>query len=215
MAFQIKFIIFTSILFSTAHLSLAQSVSISPGVEQIQEAIKSQLLPPPEGFVWQLYKNAAFLKPRQWKEREMAGSTIGIPTTLYAASPEDFSATKPFEMGITLQIIRGSQRIRNFEAKKMVLVYLKPLFDAYKNENMLMFEQRTRGDFEQTFFRYRDAPQGLKPIIIHKFILANNVTDSVHIFTFESPAETWDENWTKYGVAILGNVNVLRDVPTN
>ena len=213
---RLQFTICAMILFFTAHLSLAQDAPKSPpGTELIREATKSQLPAPPEGFIWQLYKNAVFLKPGQWKEREMAASTIGIPVTVYAASPEDFSATKQFEMGLTLQIISGSQRIRNIEAKKMALAYLKPFLDAHKKEEVLMLAQSTRGDFERTFFRYRDAPQGLKPIIVHKFILANNVTDSVHIFTFESPVDTWDENWTKYGTPILSKVNVLPNVPAN
>ncbi|NTV10775.1 MAG: hypothetical protein HGA47_08360 [Zoogloea sp.] len=216
MPLKIKSIIFATVFFSTAHLSLAQDTSRSPpSAEQIREAIKSQLPAPPDGFVWQLYKNAVFLRPGQWNEREMAGSTIGIPFTVYAASPEDFSTTKQFEMGVTLQIISGSQQLRNIEAKKMALAYLKPFLDAHKKEEVLMLQQSTRGDFERTFFRYRDAPQGLKPIIVHKFILANNVTDSVHIFTFESPAETWDENWTRYGTPILSKVNVLPNVPAN
>lgn len=216
MTFQIKSILFATILFSTTHPSSAQDVStLPPNTEQIREAIKSQLPAPPSGFVWQLYKNAVFLKPGQWNEREIAGSTVGIPFAVYAASPEDFSASKQFEMGVTIQIISGSQRIRNIEAKKMALVYLKPFLDAHKKEEVLMLEQATRGDFERTFFRYRDAPPGLKPIIVHKFILANNVTDSVHIFTFESPVETWDENWTKYGMPILGKINVLPNVPAN
>lgn len=216
MTYRLKFLICAVPLFFIVHLSLAQDTPrSSPSTEQIREAIKSQLPTPPEGFVWQLYKNAVFLKPGQWKEREMVASAIGIPFTVYAASPEDFSVTKQFETGLTLQIISGSQRIRNIEAKKMALAYLKPFLDAHKKEEVLMLEQSTRGDFERTFFRYQDAPQGLKPIIVHKFILANNVTDSVHIFTFESPVETWDENWTKYGMPILSKVNVLPNVPAN
>jgi hypothetical protein len=187
----------------------------APSIEQIREAIRTQLPAPPEGFAWQLYKNAVFPKPVEWREQQMAASTAGIPVTVFAASPEEFSATKQFEMGLTVQIISGSQRIRNIEARKMVLVYLKPFLDAHKPDEVMMLEQSTRGDFERTFFRYRDAPPGAKPIIVHKFILANNVTDSVHVFTFESPAATWDENWARYGTPILSKVNVLPNVPAN
>jgi hypothetical protein len=45
--------------------------------------------------------------------------------------------------------------------------------------------------------------------------LANNVTDSVHVFTFESPAESWEENWAKFGTPILSKINVLPNVPAN
>ena len=202
-------------MFSVMPIVSAQEVpkpATSP--EEIREAIKSQLPAPPEGFVWQLYKNAVFPKPVQWKERERAESLAGIPVSTYVASPEEFSDTKQFEMGVTLQITSSPRKIRGIEAKKMALAYLKPIFDTHKKEEILLLEQSTQGDFERTFFRYRDAPPGLKPIIVHKFILANNVTDSVHSFTFESPADSWDENWKKYGTPILGKLNVISSVPS-
>jgi hypothetical protein len=46
---------------------------------------------------------------------------------------------------------------------------------------------------ETTIVRYRDAPPGLKPVIIHKFLIANDAADSVHMFTFESPESSWEE----------------------
>jgi hypothetical protein len=42
-----------------------------------------------------------------------------------------------------------------------------------------------------------------------------NVTDSIHIFTFESPTALWDENWKKYGTPIIGKLNVLPNIPPN
>ena len=158
---------------------------------------------------------AVFPKPVEWREQQMAASTAGIPITVFAASGEDFSVTRQFEMGLTVQIITGSHKVRGIDAKKMALVYLKPFVDAHKKEDVLMLEQSTRGDFERTFFRYKDAPPGLKPIIVHKFIMANNVTDSVHVFTFESPAESWEANWAKFGTPILSKVNVLPNLPAN
>jgi len=214
-----KFRISTSFIFLSLwcllNLCMSQEAPAAPNTEQVQEAIKSHLPAAPEGFAWQLYKNAVFLKPAQWHERVTATKPGGIPVFVYAASPEEFSDIKQFEMGLTLQIISGSQHVRNIEARKMALLYLKPILDAHKKEEVLMLEQSTRGDFERTFFRYRDAPAGLKPIIVHKFILANNVTDSVHIFTFESPADTWEGNWAKYGTPILGKVNVIPTLSPN
>ena len=91
-------------------------------------------------------------------------------------------------------------------------LFLKPFLDAHKSENVLMFELSTKGNAELTFFRFKDMPPGLTPIIVHKFVLANNVTDSVHVFTFESPMESWEENWTKYGTPILSKIVVLSNV---
>ncbi len=186
----------------------------SSASKQAQETVDVELSDPPEGFVWKTYKNVVFPKPAQWREQQ-AVSTVGIPITTYATSPEEFSATKQFEMGLTVQIIADSQKLKGIEAKKMALLFLKPDLDAHKKEEILMLEQSTKGDSEITFFRYKDAPPGLIPIIVHKFVLANNVTDSVHVFTFESPMETWEENWAKYGTPILSRIIVQSNVPTN
>lgn len=187
--------------------------SLTP--EQLREAMKTQLPPPPEGFAWQIYKNAVFPKPAGWTERELAAPPSRVTMSTYATSPEAFSQTKPFETGFTVQIITGSKRTLNFEARRMALAYVKPFLDSHRKDEILILEQKPNGDFEQTFFRYRDAPPGLKPVIVHKFILANDKADTVHIFTFESPAETWDANWSKFGTPILSRVNVVPQAAAN
>ena len=185
--------------------------SLSP--EQVQETTTSDLPALPEGFEWKTYKNAIFPKPVQWREQQATPNAPGIPTSTYATSPEEFSATKQFEMGLTVQIITDSYRIKGIEAKKVALLYLEPFLKSHKKEEILMLEQSTKGDFEHTYFRYKDAPPGLTPIIVHKFVLANNETDSVHIFTFESPMATWEENWTQYGTPILSKIIVQINMP--
>lgn len=210
-----KLVALTAALLSWLPFAYAQNTSTPiPTKSQVQEAMKSRLPAPPDGFKWQLYKNVVFLKPATWNEREMAQDIAGIPLTTYAMSPQEFSRTKQFEIGATIELINGSQRIRGIPARKFVLAYLKPITDKHKKEDVLMFDQRTHGDFEQTFFRYRDAPPGLTPIIIHKFIVANNATDSLNVFTFESPVESWEDNWAKYGTPIISKLNILPNVPS-
>lgn len=134
--------------------------------------------------------------------------------SVYAASPEQFSDSKQFEMGVTLQIISEPRALRNLPAKQAALLYLKPFLDAHRREDFLILDSKASGDFERTVARYRDAPPGLKPVIVHKFILANDVADSVHVFTFESPEATWKENWERFGTPILGKVNVFPNLPS-
>ncbi|MFG6432167.1 hypothetical protein [Roseateles sp. LYH14W] len=215
MASSLKLAALTAALFSCLPLASAQTAATTaPTKSQVQEAMKSQLLAPPEGFNWQLYKNVVFLKPAAWKAREMTQDLAGVAMSTYATSPEDFSRTQHFELGATIELISGSQRIRGIPAKRFVLGYLKPIVDKHKAEDVLMFEQKSQGDVEQTFFRYRDAPPGLVPVIVHKFIIANNATDRVNVFTFESPVETWDDNWAKYGTPIISKLNLLPHVPS-
>ncbi len=208
-------LVFTIMLSATAPGFAGEAQQPVSATAAIREEIKSQLPVPLEGFEWQLYKNAVFLKPLPWHKKEKDSSSSGISITVYAASPDEFSETKQFETGLTLQIISGSHKIRGIEASKMALIYLKPFLKAHKNEEVLLLEQNSHGDFERTFFRYRDAPPGLKPIIVHKFILANNSTDSVHVFTFESPADSWEENWSTYGTPILSKLSILPNIAPN
>jgi hypothetical protein len=184
-------------------------------VDDIREAIKTQLPAPPEGFVWQLYKNAVFLQAVNWNEAQSLSSTSGVPSTVYSASPERFTAQRPFEMGLTVQIIRGSHKIRRIEAKDMALLYLQPMVDAHTKENVLMLERSENADSERTVFRYRDVLAGSNPVIVHKFVVASNEADTVHVFTFQSPEDTWKENWKAYGKPFLGRVVVLPNVSAN
>ncbi len=214
---QLKNKLFTlriAVLYLLITLSFLNVVKAEDDTSQIPEDIKSQIPEPPEGFEWKLYKNAFFPKPLQWNELESSTNGKGIPMTVYATSPEKFSNTKYFEMGFTIQIISGPKKSHKVEASKVAILYLKPFVETHKKEEILMFEESTVGDFETMIFRYRDAPAGLIPIIVHKFILANNITDSVHVFTYESPESTWAENWTRYGEPILSKVNIITTLPS-
>lgn len=206
---------FVAFVFSAvgAHAQAADAPAV--GVEDIREAIKTQLPAPPEGFVWQLYKNAVFLQAVNWNEAQHLSSTGGVPLTAYAASPERFSERNPFEIGLTVEIISGSQKIRRMEAKDMALLYLQPFVQAHTKDNVLMLERSENADSERTVFRYRDAPTGSKPILVHKFVVASNEADTVHVFTFQSPEDTWKDNWKAYGKPFLGQVVVLPHVPAN
>ena len=177
--------------------------------DNIQAAINVQSLLslPPEGFAWKLYGDATFLKPVSWNEREKVTTTNAFPVTTYAASPESFSEAKSFEMGLTLQVIRDTHKFIEVDAKQIAGVYLQPYLDAHKN-NIIFLERDTVNDVDRTFLRYIDTEPGLKPVIVHKFILADAATDSVHIFTFESPEKSWDQNWAKYGTPILSQLQL-------
>lgn len=202
-------------LLAASGVAAAQAPAGAPPTpEQIRAAIRTELPAPPDGFSWQLYKNTVFLKPAGWHEQE-APRPPGLPAGTYATSPEAFSQTKPFEMGFTVNVFSGLQRLRGLEARKAVPLLLKPILDTHSKQDILMLDQQPAGDFERTVMRYRDAPPGLKPIIVHKFILANNVTDSMHDFTFESPEASWAENWARYGAPMLSRLQVIPQLPAH
>ena len=179
---------------------------------KVQAAVTAPLPAAPDGFVWRLFEDATFLKPRAWHEHEQVTATSTIPVTTYATLPEVFCETKPFELGLTVQVTRDSQKIRGIEAKKLVLVYLKPFTNARKEGDILFLEQSTKGDFEHTFFRYTDARPSQKPAILHKYIMANNVTDRVYAFTFKSTTQSWGEHWAHYGIPILSQMAIGTEI---
>lgn len=170
----------------------------------------SRMPPAPQGYGWRLYRNAVFLKPSGWHEQTRDLAPERVPT--YAMSPEEFSADRQFTMGMTLQIIVGPRQHAGIAPAKAALAFLAPYADSLKDENVLMYSSGKNGEFETTALRFRDAPPGLEPIIVHKFIMTNDAADSVHIFTFESLEATWQENWAAFGEPIFGKLAVLPNV---
>jgi hypothetical protein len=210
-----QFIAVGMLLASIGNLALAQDApNVTPTLAQVREAMKSQFPAPPPGFAWKLYNNVIFLAPEKWNEREKTDYVAGIPFATYATSPEEFAGKKQFEMGLTIEFISGSERVTKIEVKKLPLALIKPILDSHKKEEILILEQGSRGDFDTTYFRYRDAPAGLTPIIIHKFFLANKTTDIVNVITFESPEGTWEQNWKIFGTPIIGQLKVLPNPPS-
>ena len=205
------------LLFGT-HLSAAhaQQIDGSPAPDiaarRRTEAFRA-LPPPPEGFSWQPFKNVAFLRPDGWSQNTLE-SDQQIPMHVFAVGPQPFSKEHLFETGLTVQIIDSPQKMAGLDAYKAVLAYLKPFADAHKNpSDTILFDQQQKGEVQLTYWRFRDAPAGQKPIIVHKYILASKQFDSVYIFTFESPQDNWDENWRKYGTPILKMPVVFVNMP--
>lgn len=206
-----KWLLMTFFAFTSMSLVLAKEPPES--AKQTQEAILSHLPPAPGEFEWRMFHEIVFLKPAAWHELEKSVVGPDIPVDIYAASPEGFSDAKQFEMGFTLQIMRNPKKVKGADAKKIALGYLAPFVLAHKREDVLLMDKKEEGGIERTLFRYVDAPPGLKPVIVHKFIVANSTTNTVHAFTFESPKDSWDENWTKYGTPIFGRLNFLAGTP--
>ena len=176
------------------------------GTQKIQDALRAPRPIAPPGFVWQLYGDAAFLKPAAWHERERVSTTDAIdPMTVstYTVSHDPLCEETEFEIGLTAQVIRDSKKILGIDAKQMARGYLEHFLSACKKEEVLRLERYIKGGRECTFFRFTYTPPSQKPGIVHKFILANKVTDCVHVFSFESPAPSWDENWAQYGAPIF------------
>lgn len=160
----------------------------------------------PEGFVWRGMRNVIFLRPENWKEQSLSQNIGPVPTVLYASSAENFGTEKPFETGFTLRIAYDIRKTVKMDASKFGQAMLSPIFQHHTKEDFKLFNQEKKGDFDLMYLRYRDAPQGMTPIIIHKFVMSNDATDTSYEATFESPENSWDANWAKFGSPIFGKI---------
>lgn len=176
---------------------------------KIPPSLEKQLESPPEGFKWQIFKDAIFLIPNAWFEHITTSDELGFPVHTYGASPTDFSKKKMFEMGFSAQIYNQPKKHANITAKEIAYTHIAWIVKEHKKEDFIILDKENDTVRDIYYVRYKDAPSGLKPIIIHKFIIANNETDSVHMFIFESPVETWDADWKKYGTPILEKIKVI------
>ncbi len=165
--------------------------------------IMKQLPPAPAGLQWRLYHNAFFRIPVGWKEKETK-AVDDMQIFAYAASPEDFSEKKFFEMGITVKAMFGVKTSQKIAANKFGLVYLNSIMQNRTKEDILYLDQKQINEKEQhLWLRYRDAANGQKPIVVHQYVITNDAADVLFVFMFESPEDTWEENWKKYGKAFL------------
>jgi hypothetical protein len=172
---------------------------------------------PPPDFTWVRYRNVFLLKPVGWHEHSVPDSGEGRATVLgaWAMSPEEFSQTQQFLTGLTVQVIGSASLKYGLSADKVALMYLKPFVDAHKREDVLMFSTKEGKPYSAMYFRYRDAPPGKVPIIVHKSLMVSTGLDSVHVFTFESPEETFAADLAKFGTPILEQMLVVPRLPAD
>ena len=200
----------TVVAFSTVILLGAASLAGA------QETIKDLLPESPAGFDWVAYGNSAFLKPRGWNQRAIEAQPDRKVAGAVAVSPEPFSEQSFFEHGFTAQIVADFKEVNNnIPPAKGALLILKKIADQHQREEILLFDSRQVQVGEAFVLRYRDAPQGKTPIVVHKYLIANDRFDTLHIFTYESPAASWDDNWKTFGTPILQRILVAPFLPAS
>lgn len=202
--------LFTAMVsFSSATFAAETTQDDSANPQRNEALLKSRLPEPPEAFVWRVRKGVVFPKPEGWNEKQRSVETGGLPVFVYAASPEPFSTIEMFETGFTLQVIGDPMKLKGIKATDMAIGALAPFVESHTKEDVLRFNRSSRGDFQMIIYRFRDTPADLKPVVVHKFVLANNKLDRVYIFTFESPEDAWQGSWQEFGTPILSQVKVV------
>lgn len=177
--------------------------------------LEKELGTAPDGFSWNFCRNAISLKPDGWFVHDVTQNLHGPVQTTHAMSPVDFSASKPFETGFTVGIFTNLKKYGQPEPSKSASILIGMVLNSHAREDILHLRRDKKGEFDLFWIRYRDAPPGQTPIIVHQFYVADDVTDNLNFFIFESPEDKWDENWKKYGEVILKRVSVIPGYPND
>ena len=185
----------------------------TPLVRAPDAALLAQLPPAPTGFSWLLYKNCALLRPDGWHHQARPDAPAQNLTGAFALSPESFSEKKPFEHGFTVQIHQNDRARFGAPPSQAVAAFLQPLAARLPKTDLLLYKENSTPTGATRILRHRDAPPGLTPLIIHRYYVANDTQDILHVFTYESPESKWDENWKTFGTPILGKLLILSAEP--
>jgi hypothetical protein len=198
------------VLLWTASFALATENTKKSDTEA---TIRDMLPEPAGGFEWVVYRNSAFLKPKGWNQKSLPDQPDKKLIGALAISPESFSEKKYFEHGFTAQVAAEFKKTNKVEPSKGAMLILKPIADQHEPEEVLLFDSKPSQIGTTFVLRYRDAPAGKTPIIVHKYLIANDTADTLHIFTYESPTADWEDNWKKFGTPILQKIAVLPFLP--
>ncbi len=172
----------------------------SESKEDIRKAIYAALPKPAEGYEWALFQGVAMLRPIGWYEISKGGT--------YCTSVESVRDKGSFETGATIQVIRNIKK--KYGVSPLVITSKMVNDIKLNNDNKrLILTTNSNGKTATVVYRYRNAPKGSKPIIVHKYYMISDQEDSVNIITFESNEQEWENYWNKHGKIILGQIGTI------
>ncbi|PHQ64831.1 MAG: hypothetical protein COB99_07445 [Sulfurimonas sp.] len=178
--------------FSVSSLIFANQSSNDITVKQLQGFPEA-----PAGYSWKVFRGVAIPKPDAWFEFEDQG--------VYTTSLESVQKNGIFETGATIQVVRNIQ-VKHKAPASVVAIGVIKNYDEQKENKTLLLKHQEVGSFKTFTFRYRNAPNSAKPIIVHKFIMANDKDSFLNIITFEAPEEKWDKYWNNQGITIFKRI---------
>jgi hypothetical protein len=154
----------------------------------------------PSGFTWQEVPElkAAFLKPNGWFfKQESSKGTIA-----YFITQEDLAKNGEFATGLTINVFHlkeGSAVDRG-----------KTLIDQMASQHHVKTQSRAFGPFQEFACDLKDTDAS-GTVQLHALTVANPRTNTLYLFIFESPVDTWDTAW-KLGQQIMDMLAIDDDV---
>ena len=147
---------------------------------------------PPAGFSWQALPDikAAMLLPEGWYYR--AEGQKGAAT--YYLTQDEIGESGEFQTGVALHVVRKVKaQTRRPAPEYAEFLMLRTGFG--KGQQQLERAASVDGPVHKRFVRYREAPSEAEARMVYQMALANAKTDTIYLFTFESPEKDWAEAW--------------------
>lgn len=157
---------------------------------------------PPGGFSWREVPEikAAFLVPSGWQfRRQTQGKTLAVFIT-----PEGFDKDGLFNTGLTIHVLRNAKPGAAVEYADGFIARLA----ADKRTGEVWARQF--GPMKGYGCRFR-TQTGSGTSIVHTLMVANPKTGTLYLFSFEAPAASWTDAWTK-GEKIMESLAVDDEV---
>ena len=140
----------------------------------------------PSGFTWQEVPElkAAFLKPDGWFFRQENNKG----TLAYFITQEDLTKNSEFSTGLTLNVIHLKKDSAVERGGTMI--------DQMAAQHHVKTWNRVVGPLQEFGCELKDTDAN-GTIVMHALNVANPKTNTLYVFTFESPAANWDAAWKK------------------
>lgn len=157
--------------------------------------------PTPPGFSWYEAPNAeaVVLKPDGWFIKTESKNGTGA----LFISREDISTSGEFQTGLSLNLVHGVQSKSGLPSSKYAIGFLSKILEG--NEELMSFANPDNNGMMSLGLRLRNKKLDK---VIHFYLIANDIRDTLHIFMFESPAQEWDSAW-KIGEPMFRNLRLI------
>ncbi len=154
----------------------------------------------PKGFYWQRIKklNCSFPVPYGWfvTEEERDGIVAVF------ISKENVAELGKFETGLTANVYR---KMKNIDADKYAQQFRMNIIDTKDVDNSALWDNR-KGPLHIYSCKYfLEKTDSRKALTTQLLTIVNKESNTLYILWFESPTESWEENW-EIGKILLGQI---------
>lgn len=160
---------------------------------------------PPPGYAWVFIPNTstAVLRPEDW----FVTARTNNGTIACFITHENLQVTGQFQTGLTFNFVPKVSQTAGLSAIRYAAAFIQ---EAQQTKEVLLepwVNESAPGLFGMGI-RYRQETED-SPVIVHNFLIADDLEDSIRLFIFESPETNWDAAW-KVG-EVLMRVEISRD----